>query len=90
MDRPKRTVIHGRWILTGSDKAHRIIENHFILVEGSKIVSITRDPPREADETIDVDQAFILPGFLNLHNHSFSAPLFRGITDDLAEGDISR
>jgi len=86
MDRDRRTVIHGRWILTRSDKAHQIIENHFILVEGTKIVSITHDQPQEADETIDLDQAFILPGFLNLHNHCFSAPLFRGITDDLSEG----
>jgi 5-methylthioadenosine/S-adenosylhomocysteine deaminase len=78
----KRTLIRGRWILAGQS----VIENQFILIEGGKIIAITPHQPVEAIEMIDLDQAFVLPGFLNLHNHCFSAPLFRGITDDLAPG----
>jgi cytosine/adenosine deaminase-related metal-dependent hydrolase len=85
MARTKRTVIRGRWVLSGSDENSRVIENRFILIEGAKIVAITPNRPEYANETIDLDQAFVLPGFLNLHNHCFSAPLFRGLTEDLAE-----
>jgi cytosine/adenosine deaminase-related metal-dependent hydrolase len=75
-------VIWGRWILTGSS----ILENQFLLIEEGRIKAITPEDPGNADEVIDLGQSFVLPGFLNLHNHCFSAPLFRGITDDLGPG----
>jgi cytosine/adenosine deaminase-related metal-dependent hydrolase len=39
-------------------------------------------------EHIAAPDALLLPGLINLHNHALSAPLFRGLADDIAPGDI--
>jgi cytosine/adenosine deaminase-related metal-dependent hydrolase len=83
MAKQKVTVVHGRWILSGSGAGAALAENKSVVIEGGKIAAIVADPPKHADEVIALDGALILPGLINLHNHSFSAPLFRGIVDDL-------
>ena len=85
MKSDKRTVIPGRWILAATDNGPEIVENQYVVVEGSTIVALTTERPAEADESIEFDQALVLPGFVNIHNHSFSAPIFRGLIEDVSE-----
>lgn len=84
----KRTVIRGRWILAGTDNGPEIVEDRYVVVEGSSIAAVTGDRPADADETIEFDQALVLPGFVNIHNHSFSAPVFRGLIEDVSEATL--
>jgi len=83
MARQKLTAVQGRWTLIGSGANAAVVENRTVVIEGGKIAGIVAEPPEDADEVIALDGALVLPGLINLHNHSFSAPLFRGIVDDL-------
>lgn len=88
MTREKRTVIPGRWILAAGDNGPEIVENQYVVVEGSSIVAVTNERPADADDSIEFDQALVLPGFVNIHNHSFSAPIFRGLIEDVSEATL--
>ena len=81
----KRTVIWGRWVLAGTGTGAEIVENRYVVVEGSTIVAVTGERPAHTDDAIELDQALVLPGFVNIHNHSFSAPVFRGLIEDVSE-----
>ena len=84
----KRTVISGRWILAGTGNGAEIVENRYVVVEGSTIAAITGERPADTDDAIEFDQALVLPGFVNIHNHSFSAPVFRGLIEDVSEATL--
>ncbi len=84
----KRTVIAGRWILAGTDDGPEIVEDRYVVVEGSTIVAVTGERPADADDAIGFAQALVLPGFVNIHNHSFSAPVFRGLIEDVSEATL--
>jgi|TARA_B110000495_G_C22996958_1_gene587856 5-methylthioadenosine/S-adenosylhomocysteine deaminase len=85
MARDRRTAIFGRWVLLPGKAGPEVAENMFVIVEGSKIAAITKDRPADVDDWVELDQGLVLPGFVNIHNHSFSAPLFRGLIEDVGE-----
>ena len=58
-----------------------------LVIENKRIAAITTSPPADA-QTIEVKDGITLPGFINLHNHTINAPLFRGIVDDLPRSAI--
>ncbi len=79
------TVIAPRWIWSADSG---LVQDHAIVVEdGGRILDITRTPPTDALR-IDIPDGLALPGLINLHNHALSAPLFRGIADDIMPGDL--
>ena len=84
----KRTVIWGRWVLAGTGTGAEIVENRYVVVEGSTIVAVTGERPAHTDDAIELDQGLVLPGFVNIHNHSFSAPVFRGLIEDVSEATL--
>ena len=83
-----RTVILGRWVLAETKNGMELFENHYVVVEGSSIAAVTKERPADADKYIELDQALVLPGFVNIHNHSFSAPIFRGLIEDVSEATL--
>jgi cytosine/adenosine deaminase-related metal-dependent hydrolase len=52
------------------------------VVEGNAIAAVTKERPGGAAHVVELEEAFVLPGLLNLHNHITSSVLFRGITED--------
>ena len=59
-----------------------------VVVRDGAIADVTRERPTLDAERITAPDALLLPGFINLHNHALSAPLFRGLADEIAPGDI--
>lgn len=59
-----------------------------VVVQGGRIADVVRDAPTMDAERIVAPDALLLPGLINLHNHAMSGPLFRGLADELAPGDI--
>jgi cytosine/adenosine deaminase-related metal-dependent hydrolase len=59
-----------------------------VIVRDGAIADVVRDNPTMDAERIVAPDALLLPGLINLHNHALSAPLFRGLADDIAPGDI--
>lgn len=78
----KRTVIRPAWTIASIGGRQVPLPGHAIVVEGDRIVDVTREPPSDA-ETIDLLGGIACPGMANLHNHTINGPLFRGIVDDL-------
>jgi cytosine/adenosine deaminase-related metal-dependent hydrolase len=77
-----RTVVRGEWIVQSLKGRQIPVQGRAVVIENGRIADITAEPPTDA-ETIDVPGGIVLPGFINLHNHTINAPLFRGIVDDL-------
>lgn len=75
------TAVYGKWVLAYEDGAARILTDRWVVVEGDTIAAIVRDRP-SADRVIDGRDNLVLPGLINLHNHTVSALLFRGMTED--------
>jgi cytosine/adenosine deaminase-related metal-dependent hydrolase len=75
-------VVKAEWTIRTFADRHVPVRDHAVVIEGERIVDVTRDPPASWP-TIDVPGGIAFPGFINLHNHSINAPLFRGIVDDL-------
>ena len=75
-------AIRARWVLLPDGAGQRVETDRWVLVEGGCVAAVTGDRPGGADRTIDVPDALVLPGFVNLHNHGISALLFRGIVED--------
>jgi cytosine/adenosine deaminase-related metal-dependent hydrolase len=70
------------------DADHGLRSGVHVLVRDGRIVDVTHERPTLDAERITAPDALLLPGFINLHNHALSAPLFRGLADDIAPGDI--
>ncbi|MBO8126236.1 MAG: amidohydrolase [Firmicutes bacterium] len=69
----------------GSDQDWDLIEQGYVLVEGTKIVAVASGevpPDLVADEVIDGKGKVLLPGFINLHTHA-PMTLLRGLGEDL-------
>jgi 5-methylthioadenosine/S-adenosylhomocysteine deaminase len=83
----QRLVVKTDWTVAASAGRHVALQGHAIVVEDGRIADLTRDPPEDA-RTIAVPGGIAVPGFINLHNHTINAPLFRGIVDDLPRSAI--
>ncbi|MFI5013246.1 MAG: amidohydrolase family protein [Hyphomicrobiales bacterium] len=82
-----RLVIRTAWTIATLEGRQVPLPDHAIVVEEGRIADVTRDPPADT-EVIAVPGGIAVPGFVNLHNHTINAPLFRGIVDDLPRGVI--
>lgn len=60
---------------------------HFV-IENGRIAAIVNERPSLDAERIELPQGLLLPDLINLHNHAFSAPLFRGLADDIQPGAL--
>lgn len=77
-----RIAVSARWVaLPGRDRVD-IEDNLTVIVEGNRIVDLTREPVTRADRVLSYDQGVLLPGFINLHNHALNGPTLRGVVDD--------
>jgi cytosine/adenosine deaminase-related metal-dependent hydrolase len=75
-------VVKAEWIIRSLKDKQIPVRDQAVVIENGRIADITADAPADA-ETIEVPGGIVVPGFINLHNHTINAPLFRGIVDDL-------
>jgi len=72
--------VRARWALVEGE----IVTDRWIVTEGDRIAAIVRDRPA-TDTVIDRPDLFVLPGFIDLHNHAFTESLVRGYSEDLSK-----
>ena len=82
-----RAVVKGEWTIRSLKNKQVPLKNLAVVIDNGRVADVTAHPPIDC-ETIDVHGGIVLPGFLNLHNHTINAPLFRGIVDDLPRRTI--
>ncbi|MBY0335338.1 MAG: amidohydrolase family protein [Acetobacteraceae bacterium] len=63
-------------------------EGVHIVIEGNRVADVTRERPTGDAGFVELEDGLAIPGLINLHNHVFSAPLFRGLADDIRPGDL--
>jgi cytosine/adenosine deaminase-related metal-dependent hydrolase len=78
----KTIAVRGRYVWADDGGRPTVLRDRYVVVEGSTIAAVSTERPRGADHVVEVGEAFVLPGLLNLHNHVTSSVLFRGITED--------
>ena len=65
------------------DGAGRNIEQKNILINGSRIASVTAGASDGADRVLDAGGKLVMPGLINAHTHAYMT-IHRNIADDLA------
>ncbi len=80
----RTTAVKAKYLL---DASETLLENHCIVVEGSKIASIEPSTRVKAKETHDLGDAVLMPGLINSHTHLELTDLGRPVTrrPDLTE-----
>lgn len=78
-------AVRARWALVFEEGETRVVADRWIVVEGDKIAAIARERPDGAAAVVDHADLFVLPGFINLHNHVFTEALIRGRSEDLSK-----
>ncbi len=80
------TIIEPRWVWS---PGRGLLPHHAIVVGADgAILDVTPQRPTVDAPRIVVPDGLAIPGLVNLHNHALSAPLFRGLADDIAPGDL--
>ena len=77
-----RLVVRTEWTIRTIGSRQVPVKDQAVVIEDGRIADVTPDPP-SAWQSIEVPGGIAFPGFINLHNHTINAPLFRGIVDDL-------
>ncbi len=80
------TIIQGRWIVEETRSGARIRENAAVVVDGNTIVDVVEQRDAPEGTVLAVESGLVLPGFVDLHNHSLNGPLFRGLVEDKSRG----
>ncbi len=80
-------AIRAEWTIIHEGGRHLPVRNLVVHIRGGSIVGLSDQVPAGA-RLIDVPGGIAHPGFINLHNHTINAPLFRGIVDDLPRSAI--
>jgi cytosine/adenosine deaminase-related metal-dependent hydrolase len=75
------TAVFGSYVLVRRGDVQHVLRDHWVLLEGKRIAVVQRTKP-VADQVFDRPGRFVLPGLLNLHNHSFSEAVARSHTED--------
>jgi 5-methylthioadenosine/S-adenosylhomocysteine deaminase len=75
----KGFAIQGRFVIKN---AREVLEDHYVIVEGSRIKDITPTLPDGMAEVLGGPHDIVMPGLINTHTHA-TMTLFRGFADDL-------
>ena len=75
-------AVYGRWVLASAGgQAPDVKRDAYVVVEDGLIAEVASERPRGVP-VYEIPDAFVLPGFVNCHNHCASSVLFRGLTED--------
>jgi cytosine/adenosine deaminase-related metal-dependent hydrolase len=85
-------ALRAGWVLLRDGGHHRLHRNATVVVRGSRIDAVLPAGAAGAPAgVVDLGDSLLMPGFVNTHSHSVSAPLFRALLEDrsFAEGQES-
>ena len=77
-----KTLIRNGLVLLW-DGAGWNIEQKNILIDGSRIASVTAGACEDADRVLDAEGKLVMPGLINAHTHAYMT-IHRNVADDLA------
>lgn len=78
-----KTKIAGGKVIGFDGTKHVFLEKAEVVLQDSQIIFVGKEYGEKADRIIDASAKLVLPGLINIHTHSLSAPLmYRGILED--------
>lgn len=75
------TAIFASYLLAREDGRQTVQRDRWVLLEENRIAAVTASRP-QAETVLDRPGRFVLPGFMNLHNHAFTEAIARSLTED--------
>jgi len=78
-------VLSPRWLWCAETGLR---EGAHLIIKDDRIADVVQERPSLDAERIELADGLLTPGLINLHNHAFSAPLFRGLADDIGPDDL--
>jgi 5-methylthioadenosine/S-adenosylhomocysteine deaminase len=82
---PRRLAINAGYVVAFDGHGHRLLRDGTVVVDGDRIVSVTRraDVPPDAErETVDAPDGVLTPGLISTHAHIGGSPLDRSFIED--------
>ena len=78
----RRVAIRAGFIVAFDGRAHRLLRDGVVVLEGERIVHVGRTFDGTADETIDARDRVLTPGLITTHAHIAGSPLDRSFIED--------
>jgi len=77
----RRVAIRAGFIVAFDGRAHRLLRDGVVVLEGERIVHVGRTFDGTADETIDARDRVLTPGLITTHAHIAGSPLDRSFIE---------
>jgi cytosine/adenosine deaminase-related metal-dependent hydrolase len=78
----RRVAINAGWIVAFDGRAHRLLRDGVVVIDGERIVHVGRAVDAAVDETIDARDRVLTPGLITTHVHMAGSPLDRSFIED--------
>jgi cytosine/adenosine deaminase-related metal-dependent hydrolase len=79
---PRRTLIRAGYVIAYDGRAHRLLRDGVVVLEGDRIVHVGPRFDGTADETIDARDRIVTPGLISTHAHISGSPLDKSFIED--------
>ncbi|MBB95149.1 MAG: amidohydrolase [Rhodobacteraceae bacterium] len=81
-----RRLISCGWIIAYRDGAHRLLRNGKVVVENDRVTHVTGGTVEgDFDQRLDLPDALLTPGLIDMHAHITSAPFDRSYVEDVGK-----
>src|SRR5690625_2669154 len=85
----KTTELKAGMIVAYRDGEHRILRDGVVVVRGGEVVHVGKTWDGSADETVDLGNSLLTPGFINVHTHLAGSPLDKSLLEDVGKRQFS-
>jgi 5-methylthioadenosine/S-adenosylhomocysteine deaminase len=65
--------------------SHTVLKDGVVVLEDDQIVHVGRDADGPVDETLDLRDRLLTPGFINTHTHLAGSPLDKSLIEDVGK-----
>ena len=82
MAEAKRTAIRAGYVIAFDGRAHRLLRDGIVVIEGDSILHVGPRFDGRVDETVDATDRVLTPGLISTHAHISGSPLDRSFIED--------
>ncbi|MEJ7838047.1 MAG: amidohydrolase family protein, partial [Thermomicrobiales bacterium] len=84
-----RTRMNAKTIVAFQDGEHRILSNGCLVIEDDRIVFVGSDYTEPVEDTVELGNRLVTPGFINTHSHLTESPLDKSFLEDRGKRQFS-
>lgn len=82
---PHRTRLDAGIVIAFQRGTHTVLRDGVVVLEDDRIVHVGHDADGPVDETIDLRDRLLTPGFINTHTHLAGSPLDKSLIEDVGK-----